>query len=120
MTNRSADPAMSVAASWRVEAPMTVQPAPAEALDTQTDIGLFDDRGVAELVTRLLCGMHRLNGHFVRMNATLGDDGYVAVDVTRVYFNGEDTTVRVLLHLATPVPVTAPSRAGLDHGPSAA
>ncbi|MGA9311690.1 MAG: hypothetical protein WBV74_15135 [Pseudonocardiaceae bacterium] len=100
---------------------MTVQSAPSDApgLDTEKDIG-FDDRCVAELVTRALCGMHRVNGYFVRMNATLGDDGYVAVDVTRVYFNGEDTTVRVLLHLATPVPVTAPSRAGLDHGPSAA
>jgi hypothetical protein len=100
---------------------MTVQPAPAEApgLDTKAEIG-FDDRCVAELVTRALCGLHRLNGDFVRMNATLGDDGYVAVDVTRVYFNGEDTTMRVLLHLATPVPVTPQPRAQIDHGPSAA
>jgi hypothetical protein len=100
---------------------MTVQSAPTEApgCDTAADIGL-DDRRVAELVTQTLCGLHRLDGHFVRMNATLGGDGYVAVDVTRVYFNGEDTTMRVLLHLATPVPVTPQSRAQTDHGPSAA
>jgi hypothetical protein len=100
---------------------MTVQPAPAQAsgLETEPDIE-SNDRGVAELVTWALCGLHRLNGYFVRMNATLGDDGYVAVDVTRVYFNGEDTTMRVLLHLATPVPVTPQPRAQIDHGPSAA
>jgi hypothetical protein len=117
VTSRT-DPAISEAASWRVEAPMTVQPAPAQArgLDTEADFG-FDDRGVAELVTRTLCGLHKLNGSFVRMNATLGDDGYVAVDVTRVYFNGEDTTIRLLLHLTMPVSVIAQSR---DHGPSAA
>lgn len=121
MINRSADPAISVAPSWRVESAMTVPPTSAEApgFDIEEDIG-FDDRGVAELVTRTLCGLHRLNGHFVHMNATLGDDGYVAVDVTRVYFNGEDTTMRVLLHLATPVRVTPQSRAQIDHGPSAA
>jgi hypothetical protein len=100
---------------------MTVQPAPAQApgLDTGADFG-FDDRGVAELVTRTLRGLHKLNGNFVRMNATLGGDGYVAVDVTRVYFNGEDITIRLLLHLTTPVSVIAQSRAGIDHGPSAA
>jgi hypothetical protein len=100
---------------------MIAQPAPAEGpdLDTAADVGL-DDRGVAELVTRTLCGLHKLDGHFVRMNATLGDDGYVAVDVTRVHFNHEDTTMRVLLHLTTPVPVTRQSRAQIDRGPSAA
>lgn len=100
---------------------MTVQPAPAQApgFETEADFG-FNDRGVAELVTRTLCGLHKLNGNFVRMNATLGDDGYVAVDVTRVYFNGEDTTIRLLLHITTPVSVIAQSRAGIDHGPSTA
>lgn len=100
---------------------MIAQSAPAEApdFDTAADTGL-DDRCVAELVTRTLCGLHRLDGYFVRMNATLGDDGYVAVDVTRVYFAGEDTTMRVLLHLTTPLPVTPRSRAGADRGPSAA
>ena len=100
---------------------MTVQPAPARApgLETEADIE-FDDRGVAELVTRTLCGLHRLNGHFVRMNASLGDDGYVAVDVTRMYFNGEDVTIRVLLHLTTPVSVTRQSPPGIGPGPSAA
>jgi hypothetical protein len=100
---------------------MTVQPAPAQApgLETEADIG-FHDRGVAELVTRTLCGLHRLNGHFVRMNASLGDDGYIAVDVTRMYFNGEDVTIRVLLHLTTPVSVTRQPRPGIGPGPSAA
>jgi hypothetical protein len=54
------------------------------------------------------------------MNATLGDDGYVAVDVSHVSFNGADTTMRVLLHLTTPVPVTSQPRGQIGHGPSAA
>jgi hypothetical protein len=87
--------------------------------DTAAAIGL-DDRCVAELVTQTLCGLHRLDGHFVRMSATLGDDGYIAVDVTRIYFNGDDTTMRVLLHLTAPVPVTSQSRTQIDRGPSAA
>ncbi len=100
---------------------MIAQSAPAEAPDYDTAVDtVLDDRSVAELVTRTLCGLHRLDGDFVRMNATLGDDGYVAVDVTRVYFHGEDTTMRVLLHLTTPVPVTSRSRSGVDNGPSAA
>ena len=99
---------------------MTSRPDPqAPGFETEADFG-FDDRGVAELVTQTLCGLHKMNGNFVRMNATLGDDGYVAVDVTRVYFNGEDTTIRLLLHLTTPVSVIAQSRGGIDHGPNAA
>jgi hypothetical protein len=100
---------------------MTFQPASPQALglETEADIG-FDDRSVAELVTRTLCGLHRMNGHFVRINANLGDDGYVAVDVTRMYFNGEDVTIRVLLHLTTPVSVTRQPPPGIGPGPSAA
>jgi hypothetical protein len=93
--------------------------ADARDFGTATDVGL-DDRCVAELVTQTLCGLHRLDGHFVRVNATLGDDGYVALDVTRVSFNGADSTMRVLLHFTTPVPVTSQPRTQIDHGPSAA
>lgn len=95
---------------------MKAQSAPAD-----TALGL---RSVAELVTSTLCGLHRLNGHFVRMNATLGDDGYIAVDVTRVSLTGEDATVRVLLHptapLTLPVTVSPQPLAEIGPGPSAA
>jgi hypothetical protein len=77
-------------------------------------------RSVAELVTQTLRGMHRLNGHFVRMKATLGDDGYIIVEVTRVHLDGEDATVRVLLHPTAPVPIAPPPLAEIDPGPSAA
>jgi hypothetical protein len=93
--------------------------ADARDFDTAAVVGL-DDRCVAELVTQTLCGLHRLDGHFVRVNATLGDDGYVAVDVTRVSFDGADSTMRVLLHLTTPVPVTSQPPPQIGHGPSAA
>jgi len=93
--------------------------ADARDFDTAAEVGL-DDRCVAELVTQTLCGLHRLDGHFVRVNATLDDDGYVAVDVTRVSFDGADTAMRVLLHLTTPVPVTSQPRGQIGHGPSAA
>lgn len=93
--------------------------ADAPDFDTVAEVAL-DDRRVAELVTHILCGLHRLGGHFVRINASLGDDGYVAVDVTQVSFDGADTTMRVLLHLTTPVPVTSQPLTQIGHGPSAA
>ncbi|MGH3685293.1 MAG: hypothetical protein ACRDRU_20280 [Pseudonocardiaceae bacterium] len=77
-------------------------------------------RSVAELVAHTLRGLHRCNDHFVRMNATLGEDGYIAVELTRVSIGGEDATVRVLLHPTGPVPVTPHSLAGTGPGPSAA
>jgi hypothetical protein len=111
--------------TWKGEPPVIAQSAPAEApdsetaTDTATDIEL-DDRRVAELVTHTLCSMHRVAGRFVRLKATLGDDGYIAVDVTSVHFTGEDATVRVLLHLTTPVTVTSPPLAQTGPGPNAA
>jgi hypothetical protein len=103
------------------ELPVIAQSTPAEASDfeTATDIEL-DNRRVAELVTHTLCSMHSVEGRFVRLKATLGDDGYIAVDVTRVHFTGEDATVRVLLHLTTPVTVTSPPLVQTGPGPSAA
>lgn len=79
-----------------------------------------DDRDIAELVTHALCNLHIVQGCFVRLRATLGDDGYIALDVTRMNFTGEDATVRVLLHLTTPVAVTSPPLAQMHPGPSAA
>jgi hypothetical protein len=37
-----------------------------------------------------------------------------------MYFNGEDVTIRVLLHLTTPVSVTRQSPPGSGPGPGAA
>ncbi|MGB8961186.1 MAG: hypothetical protein WCC38_04420 [Pseudonocardiaceae bacterium] len=84
-----------------------------------TDVEL-DDRCIAELVTHALCDLHSAQGGFVRLKATLGDDGYITVDVTRINFTGEDATVRVLLHLTTPVTVTSPPRTQIHPGSSAA
>ncbi len=84
-----------------------------------TDIK-FDDRFIAELVTHTLCSLHRLQERFLRLTATLGDDGYIALDVTQMNFTGEDATVRVLLHLTTPVTVTSPPLSQIRPGPSAA
>lgn len=83
---------------------MTIQPASPEAPNSEApaETGL-DVRSVAELVAARLCGLHRVNDHFVRMDATLGDDGYIDVEVTRVYFIGENVTVRVLLQPTAPV-----------------
>lgn len=65
---------------------------------------------VARLVAEAVCGLHRLNGDFVRVNAVLGDDGYIDVEMTRVDFSGEDVTERVLLYPTAPVPI--PPRTG--------
>jgi hypothetical protein len=100
---------------------MTAHSAPAKEADSDTaaKTGL-DVRSVAELVTRTLCGLHRLNGHFVRLKATLGDNGYIAIEVTRVCLGGEDATVRMLLHPTAPVPVTPQPLDEISPGPSAA
>jgi hypothetical protein len=100
---------------------MTAQSRSVTAADpgTPADIGL-GIRSVAELVTHTLSGLHRCNDHFVWMKATLGDDGYIALELTRVYIDGEDATVRVLLHPTGPVTVTPQPRAGTGPGPGTA
>ncbi|MGH3871425.1 MAG: hypothetical protein ACRDSR_07915 [Pseudonocardiaceae bacterium] len=62
---------------------------------------------LAELIARSLSATHLVDGHFVRMNATV-DGGYITLDFTRIEFLTEaDTTVRVLLHLSEPITVAA-------------
>ncbi|MFN2535178.1 MAG: hypothetical protein ABR528_07990 [Pseudonocardiaceae bacterium] len=63
-------------------------------------------QSVAQLVAGTLCGVHRVGGQFVRVNATVSDDGYIDVDVTQIDFTAENATVRVLLYptAAQPVP----------------
>ncbi len=86
---------------------MTAPPASSEApnFDEPADSGM-GVRPIAELVTAALSGLYRVDDHFVRMNAALGDDGYIDVEVTRVFFLGEDATVRMLLYPTAPVPVS--------------
>jgi hypothetical protein len=100
---------------------MTIQPAPSKAqrLDELADAGL-GVRSVAELVTATLSGLHRIGDHFIRMDAALGEDGYIDVEVTRVFFNGEDVTVRVLLYPTAPVPVARQSTAKIRSEPRGA
>lgn len=61
---------------------------------------------LAELIAHSLSSTRLVDGHFVRMDATV-DGGYIALDITRIEFQTEaDTTVRVLLHLSEPITVT--------------
>ncbi len=92
---------------------MTNQLAPSQASGSHAaaDSGL-GIRSVAELVVTTLSGLHRLHGEFVRVNATLGDDGYIDVEVTRMFFDREDATVRVLLYPTAPEPVSPSSAPG--------
>ncbi|HET9257650.1 MAG TPA: hypothetical protein VFO16_20945 [Pseudonocardiaceae bacterium] len=53
-----------------------------------------------------------MNDQFFTVNATLGDDGYISVEVTQVQFAGENATVRVLLYPTAPVPVASRSVPG--------
>lgn len=64
-------------------------------------------QSVARLVASAVCGLHRVDGHFVRLTATLGDDGYIDVHATQVNFTDEDPAVRVLLYPTAPVPVAS-------------
>ena len=69
-------------------------------------------KSVAELVATTMCGLHRLHGQFVRVNATLGEDGYIDVEVTRMFFDREDATMRVLLYPTAPEPASPSSTSG--------
>ena len=66
-------------------------------------------QSVTQLVAGALSGVHRVNGQFVRVTATVGDDGYIDVDVTQIDFTADNATVRVLLYptAAQPVPPTS-------------
>ena len=69
-------------------------------------------RSVAELIATTMCGLHRLHGQFVRVNATVGEDGYIDVEVTRIFFDHDDATMRVLLYPTAPEPVSSSSTSG--------
>ena len=85
---------------------ITIQSAPPETSNSETpaETGL-EIRSVAEIVATRLCGLHRVNDYFVRMDATLNSDGCIDLEVTRVYFGSANATVRVLLQPTAPVPV---------------
>lgn len=86
---------------------MSTQPAPSPARHRDEPGARIGVQTVARLVAEAACGLHRLNDDFVRVNASLGDDGYIDVEVTRVDFTGEDVTERVLLYPTAPVPLAA-------------
>ncbi|MGH3719457.1 MAG: hypothetical protein ACRDRI_11595 [Pseudonocardiaceae bacterium] len=92
---------------------MTIKPTPPEMSNFEAPAGTgLEARSIAELVAARLCGLHRVNDHFVRMDAILGADGYIGLEVTRVYFDGENVTVRMLLQPTAPVPVPPHSLLG--------
>jgi hypothetical protein len=69
----------------------------ASAADPADSSGL-SVQSIARLVANTLSGMHRVNGQFIQVNATVGDDGYINVDVTQIDFTADHPTVRVLLY----------------------
>ncbi len=81
-----------------------IKTVPAQTVSPQTPT-------LAELIAQSLSTVHLIDGHFVRLEATV-DEGYIALDVTRTEFHTKaDTTVRVLLHLSEPI-TTVPAAAG--------
>jgi hypothetical protein len=85
---------------------MSTSAAPPEAPNSDAaDSSGLSVQSIARLVAGALCGMHRVNGRFVRVNATVGDDGNIGVDVTQMAFTSEDVSVRVLLYPTAGDPV---------------
>jgi hypothetical protein len=66
-------------------------------------------QSVAQLVATAVHGVHKVNDQFVSVNATLSDDGYIDVEITRVDFTAENSTVRVLFYPTAPVPISSRS-----------
>lgn len=58
---------------------------------------------LADLITDSLSATHLVDGHFVRMEATIHGE-CIALDITRIEFQTDtDTTVRVLLQPSVPI-----------------
>jgi hypothetical protein len=58
---------------------------------------------LADLITDSLSTTHLVDGHFVRMEATVHGE-CIALDITRIEFHTDtDTTVRVLLQPSGPI-----------------
>ena len=91
----------------------TIKSVPTQAVSPQAPT-------LAELIAQSLSTVHLIDGHFVRLKATV-DDGYIALDITRTEFLTEtDTTVRVLLHLSEPITTAqAATESGVEIGASA-
>ncbi|MDQ4032343.1 MAG: hypothetical protein M3332_08785 [Actinomycetota bacterium] len=65
---------------------------------------------LADLITDSLSVTHLVDGHFVRMEATVHGD-CITLDITRIEFHTDtDTTVRVFLQPSVPI-TTAPGAA---------
>lgn len=73
---------------------------------------LLSVQSVARLVASTLSGLHRINGQFIQVNAAVGDDGYIDVNVTGVDFTAENPTIRVLLYPTAAEPVESRSIPG--------
>lgn len=77
--------------------------------DTNTPSAANGDstRRITEYLAGCLThGPHPLNESIVSSDATIGDDGYITVDLRQWNFAGPDAVVRVLLHPTAPVTVT--------------
>ncbi|MGH3984645.1 MAG: hypothetical protein ACRDST_18665 [Pseudonocardiaceae bacterium] len=65
---------------------------------------------LADLITDSLSATHLVDGHFVRIEATVNGE-CIALDITRIEFHTDtDITVRVLLQPSAPI-TTAPGAA---------
>jgi len=67
---------------------------------------------IAQLFAATISGYHRYNGAFVKVAATVGDNGMITTTITDVDFKKPDSTVRVIWHPTAPVPVTDVDAAG--------
>jgi len=91
----------------------TIKPVPAHAVRPPAPT-------LADLIAQSLTTMHLIDGHFVRLKATV-DDGYIALDITRTEFQTDaDMTMRVLLHLSEPITTRSTDESGVEIGASAA
>ncbi len=74
----------------------TVDTADAQAIGTQIPT-------LANLITDSLSATHLVDGHFIRMEATVHGE-CIALDITRIEFQTDtDTTVRVWLQPSAPI-----------------
>jgi hypothetical protein len=92
-----------MAAQFEEQSSTITQAAPLDVPGQDATIdGEFGIRAVIELVATALCGLHRVDDHFVSITTTVRENGCIAVAATLVRIGGEDATIRLLLQPSEP------------------
>lgn len=74
---------------------------------TEPDTALAPLKGpITQHVAETLAGIHKINGHFIKIDPTVKTDNEITLELTRRRFGGDDCAVRVTLTINDPQDTT--------------